>query len=72
MQKRKWRWRTLGVLRKLLSYAIGSIGLLVLLYAHQQEIGMVGEEQSWIVELVPPHLPRAPLPPSKVFCIYHS
>ncbi|CAL5421689.1 unnamed protein product [Camellia sinensis] len=32
----------------------------------QQEIGMVGEEQSWIVELVPPHLPRAPLSPSKL------
>ncbi|XP_028103045.1 O-fucosyltransferase 7-like isoform X1 [Camellia sinensis] len=27
---------------------------------------MVGEEQSWIIELVPPHLPRAPLPPSKI------
>ncbi|XP_028064580.1 O-fucosyltransferase 7-like [Camellia sinensis] len=27
---------------------------------------MVGEEQSWIVELVPPYLPRAPLPPSKL------
>ncbi|GMP67283.1 hypothetical protein CsSME_00027331 [Camellia sinensis var. sinensis] len=68
----KRRWRTLGVLRKLLSCAIGSIGLLALLYAHQQEIGMVGGEQGWIVELVPPHLPRASLPPSKVFCIYHS
>ncbi|CAL5384040.1 unnamed protein product [Camellia sinensis] len=86
MQKRRWRWRTLGILRKLLSCAIGSIGLLALLYAHvrpffssqvtklpdlykplmQQEIGMVGGEQSWIVELVPPHLPRAPLPPSKL------
>ncbi|CAL5382365.1 unnamed protein product [Camellia sinensis] len=32
----------------------------------QQEIGIVGGEQSWIVELVPPHLPRAPLSPSKL------
>ncbi|KAI8001433.1 O-fucosyltransferase 7 [Camellia lanceoleosa] len=27
---------------------------------------MVGGNKSWIVELVPPHLPRAPLPPSKL------
>ncbi|KAL7208226.1 hypothetical protein ACSBR1_030055 [Camellia fascicularis] len=28
------RWKTLGLLRKLLTYAIGSLGLLALLYAH--------------------------------------
>ncbi|KAG5543942.1 hypothetical protein RHGRI_016633 [Rhododendron griersonianum] len=32
--QQKWRWRTLGVLRRLLSCAIGSIGLLALLFAH--------------------------------------
>ncbi|XP_057490668.1 O-fucosyltransferase 7-like isoform X1 [Actinidia eriantha] len=79
------RWRTLGLLRRLLSCAIGSIGLVAVLYAHvrlfpsspvpklpdsyklpmQQEIGL-GGEQSWMLEVAPPHLSRAPLPARKL------
>ncbi|PSS31618.1 GDP-fucose protein O-fucosyltransferase protein [Actinidia chinensis var. chinensis] len=79
------RWRTLGLLRRLLSCAIGSIGLVAVLYAHvrlfpsspvpklpdsyklpmHQEIGL-GGEQSWMLEVAPPHLSRAPLPARKI------
>ncbi|THF99429.1 hypothetical protein TEA_025505 [Camellia sinensis var. sinensis] len=62
------RWKTLGLLRKLLTCAIGSLGLLALLNAHQQEIGYqkLGGERSWKLEVAPPHLSRAPLPARKI------
>ncbi|PSS17383.1 GDP-fucose protein O-fucosyltransferase protein [Actinidia chinensis var. chinensis] len=76
MQRRRW---TLGVLRKLLICAIGSISLLALLYAHlgppdsyklpmQQEIGFqkLGGERRWKLEVVQRHLSRAPLPARKL------
>ncbi|CAL5383205.1 unnamed protein product [Camellia sinensis] len=50
----------------LIKHTICSDWLFYFWLSCQQEIGMVGGEQSWIVELVPPHLPRAPLSPSKL------
>ncbi|XAR62133.1 hypothetical protein NMG60_11016767 [Bertholletia excelsa] len=89
MQRRRWRWRRrLGLWRKLLTGAIGCIGLLTLLCAHvllfpssrvpklpdsyklsmQQEIGYqkLGGEQSWLLEVAPPHLSIVPPPSAKL------
>lgn len=84
--QQKRRRKTVGVVRKFLSCAIGSIALLALLFGHvrlfpssqvpnlpdssyklpmQQEIGL-GGERNWMVEVTPPHLSRAPLPPRKL------
>lgn len=81
----KKRWRKVAILRKVLTFSIGAIALLALLYVHvvfpasevtklpdklptQHETSYqrLSRERSWIQELSPPHLPKAPLAARKI------
>ncbi|GMH22564.1 hypothetical protein Nepgr_024407 [Nepenthes gracilis] len=68
MQKR--RWRTLAMLRNLLTCAISTIGLAVLLsvHLHQHETGFqkLSTEGNVRQELAPPQLLKDPLPSGKL------